>query len=94
MKLRKCLRLNKGKVANVYEVAIVSNGKVEYFWENDRGKEVMLKAVEDSKAYYRNGADLVTYPNRDFPVIEKGKLVDIRELDKGYPEYQFELVEI
>lgn len=94
MKLRKCLRLNKGKVANVYEVAIVSNGKVKYLWENDRGKEVMLKAVEDSKAYYKNASELVTYPNRDFPVIEKGKVVSVRELDKGYLENQFELIEV
>ncbi len=94
MKLRKCLRLSKGDVVNVYEDAVVSNGKVEYFWENDRGKEVMLKAVEDNKAYYRNSADLVTYPNRDFPVIKKGDIVSVRELDKGYLQHLFELVEV
>lgn len=83
----------ENKPYEVYEIAYVKNGKVIYQYENNRGKKVMLKALQDNLAYYPP-YNFKQYSNNTLPQCKAGKLYSIDILDKGYSGHYFDIVEV
>ena len=80
------------KPHEVFETACVKNFKVVYQHENNDGKKVMLKALQDNSAYYPEH-NHEQHINNLLPVCKKDQLYNIDILSKGYSGHYFELIE-
>lgn len=83
----------ENKTHEVFETAHVKNFKVVYQHENNNGKKVMLRAIQDNSAYFP-AHNFKKYPNNTLPICKEGKLYPIDILNKGYSGHYFELVEV
>lgn len=92
--MKKIIYLGMDNTAHeVWETAHVENFKVVYQYENNNGKPVKLRAIEDCFSY-DPPHDYKQYANTRNPACRSGKLYPVNILDNGYSGHYFEIVEV